>query len=208
MSQITIAMIVAFSMCMVLGMVYAGQKEGESAVSHRLKKATFAGGCFWCMEPPFNRLEGVVSATSGYMGGDESQPTYEQVSSGNTGHLETVQIVYDPEKISYEQLLEVFWKNIDPTQANGQFADIGNQYRSAIFYHDENQKDLALASREKLDKSGKFEKSIVTEVIQAKEFYPAEEYHQEYYLKNPVRYKYYRFGSGRDRFLEKIWEGD
>ncbi|MFO8084867.1 MAG: peptide-methionine (S)-S-oxide reductase MsrA [Desulfobacterales bacterium] len=207
MIQLTI-LIMTFTMFLILGMAQAGQEKKEVGFSDGLEKATFAGGCFWCMEPPFDRLEGVISTTSGYTGGDEYEPSYEKVSAGKTGHLEAVQIVYDPKKISYGKLLEVFWKNIDPTQAGGQFADIGRQYRTAIFFHNEDQRRLALESRDNLDKSGKFNKSIVTEILRAKDFYPAEEYHQDYYLKNPVRYKYYRFGSGRDRFLNKTWDDD
>ncbi len=199
-------LIMAFSILVVLGMVHANGRENQKAgFSGRLETATFAGGCFWCMEPPFDKLDGVLSATSGYTGGDEHQATYEKVSSGQTEHLEAVKIVYDPEKITYEELLDVFWKNIDPTQKNGQFADIGKQYRTAIFFHDENQHELALKSKEKLNKSGKFDRPIVTEILPAKDFYPAEEYHQEYYSKKPVRYNYYRFGSGRGQFLEKLW---
>jgi methionine-S-sulfoxide reductase len=197
-----------FTMFLILGMAQAGQEKKEVGFSDGLEKATFAGGCFWCMEPPFDKLEGVISTTSGYTGGDDHDPSYDQVSAGKTGHLEAVQIVYDPKKISYEKLLEVFWKNIDPTQAGGQFADIGRQYRTAIFFHNEDQRRLALESRDNLDKSGKFNKSIVTEILRAKDFFPAEEYHQDYYLKNPVRYKYYRFGSDRDRFLNKTWGDD
>ncbi len=168
-------------------------------------KATFAGGCFWCMEPPYDKLDGVISTISGYTGGKEKNPTYEQVSSGRTGHVEAIQVTYDPSRVTYEQLLDVFWKNIDPTQGNGQFVDIGPQYRTAIFYHNEEQRKQALASRAKLMASGKFQKAIVTEILPAGEFYEAEEYHQDYYLKNPLRYKFYRHGSGRDQFLEKTW---
>ena len=196
---------IAISVCLILSMAYAEQGKISPDFSDRLEKATFAGGCFWCMEPPFDKLDGIISTTSGYTGGNEKMPTYEQVSSGKTGHLEAIEIIYDPERVSYDKLLEIFWKNIDPTQTNGQFADIGKQYRTAIFFHDENQQKLAVASKENLDKSGKFEKPVVTEILPAGEFYPAEDYHQDYYLKNPIRYKYYRFGSGRDQFLNKTW---
>jgi methionine-S-sulfoxide reductase len=196
---------IAISVCLILSMAYAEQGKISPDFSDRLEKATFAGGCFWCMEPPFDKLDGVISTTSGYTGGKENMPTYEQVSSGKTGHLEAIEIIYDPERVSYDKLLEIFWTNIDPTQTNGQFADIGKQYRTAIFFHDENQQKLAVASKENLDKSGKFEKPVVTEILPADEFYPAEDYHQDYYLKNPIRYKYYRFGSGRDQFLNKTW---
>ncbi len=196
---------ITISVFCILNMAYAEQGKINPDYSDRLEKATFAGGCFWCMEPPFDKLNGVISTTSGYAGGNEIMPTYEQVSSGRTGHFEAIEIVYDPEKVSYDKLLDVFWKNIDPTQENGQFADIGKQYRTAIFFHDDNQRKLAIASKEQLDKSGIFKKPVATEILPAGKFYPAEDYHQDYYLKNPVRYKYYRFGSGRDHFLNKIW---
>ena len=167
--------------------------------------ATFAGGCFWCMEPPFDELPGVESTTSGYTGGTEEDPTYEQVSSGTTGHAEAVRVVYDPARVSYEKLLDVFWRNIDPTAVDRQFVDVGRQYRSAIFYHDDDQKRLAEASRDRLAASGRFDGPIVTEIVPAGPFYPAEEYHQDYYRKNPIRYQWYRWGSGRDQFLEKVW---
>lgn len=173
-----------------------------------LKLATFAGGCFWCMEPPFEKLEGVRSVTSGYTGGTEENPTYEDVSDGRTGHYESVQIIYDETIIKYEDLLQVYWRQIDPTDANGQFVDRGNQYRSAIFYHDEQQKLLAEQSLKQLQESRRFDKPIVTEILPYTPFYTAEEYHQDYYLKNPIRYKYYRNGSGRDDYLKKIWGND
>jgi len=166
-------------------------------------KATFAGGCFWCMEPPYDELEGVISTISGYTGGTKKNPTYEEVSAGTTGHAEAVQITYDPTKIRYEKLLDVFWRNIDPLTANAQFCDSGSQYRSAIFYHDETQKNLAEASKKRLQ--SRFKQPIVTEIVRATEFYPAEDYHQDYYKKNPVRYKIYRYGCGRDQHLQKLW---
>jgi peptide-methionine (S)-S-oxide reductase len=177
---------------------------GETQGGRQLAKATFAGGCFWCMEGPFDKLDGVVSTTSGYTGGTRKNPTYEQVSSGGTGHAEAVQIVYDPAKISYEKLLEVFWHNIDPVAQNRQFCDVGTQYRSAIFFHDANQKRLAEASKAEIQK--RFAKQpVATEIVQATAFYPAEEYHQDYYKKNPLRYKFYRSGCGRDARLEELW---
>jgi len=182
-----------------------GDSTNGTASGQKLERATFAGGCFWCMEPPFDKLEGVISTISGYTGGTEKNPTYEQVSSGKTGHLEAIEVTYDPSRVSYSQLLDVFWKNIDPTQNNGQFVDIGAQYRTAIFYHNEEQRRLALESRNRLQESRKFGKPIVTEIRPAMEFYSAEDYHQDYYMKNPIRYKYYRWGSGRDRFLEETW---
>ena len=168
-------------------------------------KATVAGGCFWCMEPPYDKLDGVISTTSGYIGGKKANPTYQEVSAGSTGHTEAVQVVYDPKKISYEKLLDVFWHNIDPTQKDAQFCDQGTQYRSGIFYHDADQKRLADASRAALEKSKPFKGAIVTEITQASTFYPAEDYHQDYYTKNPVRYKYYRSGCGRDSRLKDLW---
>jgi peptide-methionine (S)-S-oxide reductase len=167
--------------------------------------ATFAGGCFWCMEHPFDQLEGVVSVTSGYTGGRTANPTYEQVSSGTTGHAESVQVVYDPAKVSYEKLLDVFWHNIDPLTANAQFCDRGTQYRSAIFYHDDEQRRLAEASKRQLESSGRFTQPIATEIVAASAFYPAEEYHQHYYRKNPVRYRFYRWNCGRDQRLKEVW---
>lgn len=199
-------------MLMLLGALVL-QQVTASAVSHEHKStavpeglavATFAGGCFWCMEVPFEAIAGVHSVVSGYIGGHVKNPGYKQVSSGRTGHTEAVQIHYDAGKVSYTQLLEVFWRQFDPTDAGGSFVDRGSQYRSGIFYHDEEQRRLALASKMRLGKSGLFDKPIVTEITAATEFYMAEEYHQDYYKKNPVRYKYYRYRSGRDQFLEKV----
>ena len=170
-----------------------------------LKRATFAGGCFWCTESDFEKVAGVVEVISGYTGGHTENPTYEEVSSGVTGHAESIQVIYDPAKVSYEQLLDVFWRHIDPTDAGGQFVDRGSQYRSAIFYQDDEQRRLAEESKAKLEQSGRFDKPIVTEIVKLGTFYPAEEYHQDYYKKNPLRYKYYRYGSGRDQFLEQVW---
>ena len=170
--------------------------------------ATFAGGCFWCMVHPFDKLPGVKEVLSGYTGGHTVNPTYEENSSGTTGHAEAIQVTYDPAKISYADLLKVFWRQIDPTDAGGQFVDRGNQYRSAIFYHNDEQKRLAEESRDRLAKSGRFKKPIVTEIVKAGPFYKAEEYHQYYYKKNPIRYKYYRFNSGRDKFLDEVWGKD
>lgn len=177
-------------------------------VPEGLAVATLAGGCFWCMEPPFDELDGVISTTSGYAGGWVAEPTYEQVSGGGTGHAEVVQIVYDPSKISYEDLLEVFWRNIDPLTADAQFCDHGRQYRSAIFYHGEEQKQAALESKRELEESGRFDEPIVTEITEFSNFYPAEDYHQDYYQKNPKRYNFYRYGCGRDKRLEQLWGSD
>ncbi len=167
--------------------------------------ATFAGGCFWCMEPPYDKLDGVLSTTSGYMGGFKRYPTYEEVSRGVTGHTEVVQVAYDPAKVSYEKLLEVFWRNIDPTVKDRQFCDAGTQYRTAIFVHTPEQRKAAEASKAALDKSKPFRDPIVTPVQDAGEFWPAEDYHQDYYQKNPVRYAYYRNGCGRDARLRQLW---
>ena len=171
-----------------------------------LAQATFAGGCFWCMEGPFDKLDGVVSTTSGYTGGTKENPTYGQVSAGNTGHAESVQVVYDPEQVSYEALLGTFWHNIDPLDSKGQFCDKGNQYRSAIFYGNETEKQLAEVSRAEV--AEKLDEPIATEITPASTFYPAEDYHQDYYIKNPVRYKIYRTGCGRDRRLSQVWGED
>lgn len=178
-------------------------KNADAPAAHA--KATFAGGCFWCMEPPYDKLPGVVSTTSGYMGGKTRNPTYEQVSSGGTGHAEVVQVIYDPKKVSYDKLLEVYWRNVDPTQRDGQFCDHGSQYRTAIFFHDGEQKRAADASKAVLLKKKPFPGEIVTEITSATEFYPAEDYHQDYYRKNPVRYKFYRSGCGRDARLKELW---
>ncbi len=168
------------------------------------RTATFAGGCFWCMEKPFDTLEGVISTTSGYTGGHTDNPTYRQVTSGSTGHTEAVQVVYDPDKVTFEELLRTYWVNVDPLTDNAQFCDHGNQYRAGIFYHDKDQKQAALATRE--DVRSKFkDKKVYTEVTQFTKFYPAEDYHQDYYLKNAVRYNYYRWRCGRDARLQELW---
>jgi peptide-methionine (S)-S-oxide reductase len=192
----------AVACCMLCGPVYAQQKAPAAAVT---AKATFAGGCFWCMEPPYDKLPGVISTTSGYAGGKTRNPTYEQVSSGASGHAEVVQIEYDPSKVTYEKLLDVFWHNVDPTQRDGQFCDHGSQYRTGIFYHNEEQKKLAEASKAALQKNKPFKGEIVTEITAAPEFYRAEEYHQDFYKKNPARYKLYRTGCGRDARLQALW---
>lgn len=173
--------------------------DGDTAV------ATFAGGCFWCVEADFDKVEGVISTTSGYIGGHTDNPTYKEVSAGGTGHTEAVEIEYDPGRVSYEELLDVFWVNHDPTTNTRQFCDKGSQYRPGIFYHDTEQKRLAEQSKRQVEKSHSF--PVVTEVTEASEFYPAEEYHQNYYKKNPLRYKFYRFSCGRDARLEELWGG-
>ncbi len=170
-----------------------------------LEKATFAGGCFWCMQHPFDELKGVVSTAVGYTGGHNENPTYEEVCSGTTGHAEAIEVQFDPSQVAYSKLLDVFWKNINPTTPNRQFADVGSQYRTSIFYHSEEQKQIAESSKEEMNKSGIFDKPIVTEICPVSAFYKAEEYHQKYYEKCPVRYERYKSGSGRERYLEKKW---
>ncbi len=192
-------------LCVLLLFLSGIARSDDAAPQETLEKATFAGGCFWCMQPFFDKLKGVQSTTVGYTGGETKNPTYEEVTSGKTGHAEAIQIVYDPKEVSYEKLLNIYWRNIDPTTKNQQFFDRGTQYRTAIFYHNEEQKRLAEESRVQLGASGKFKKPIVTEIVMASEFYPAEEYHQKYYKKNSFRYEAYHQGSGRDRFFEKIW---
>jgi len=189
-------------------MTFAEEKGAGASAAGGPKKATFAGGCFWCMEPPFEKLPGVLSVTSGYTGGRTDNPKYEEVSSGGTGHAEAVEVLYDPARITYEKLLDVFWRNIDPTTKDRQFVDSGSQYRTAIFTHDEEQKRLAGESKKKLEASGRFGKPIVTEIVPAGKFWPAEEYHQDYYKKSSTRYKFYRFNSGRDQYLDRIWGKD
>jgi len=180
-------------------------KGGVTRGDGQTMEATFAGGCFWCMEAPFDKLPGVVSVTAGYTGGSLKNPTYEQVSAGGSGHAESVRIVYDPARVSYARLLEVFWHNIDPTVKDRQFCDRGNQYRSGIFYHNDAQHKTALDSKAALEKNKPFKAPIVTEIVPAGVFYPAEEYHQHYYKKNPIRYKFYRGGCGRDARLKELW---
>ncbi|MFO1364174.1 MAG: peptide-methionine (S)-S-oxide reductase MsrA [Burkholderiales bacterium] len=201
----SIGRIRGFARSAARALALAGALLAGGAAAQGSAKATFAGGCFWCMEPPYDKLPGVVSTTSGYMGGSKRFPTYEEVSTGTTGHAEVVQVVYDPAKVSYEKLLEVFWRNVDPTVRDRQFCDVGSQYRTAIFYHDDGQKRLAEASKAALEKSKPFKAPIVTPVQAAGEFWPAEDYHQDYYRKNPVRYKYYRTGCGRDERLKELW---
>jgi peptide methionine sulfoxide reductase msrA/msrB len=188
--------------------VHSTDAESEKPITAKAQNtqtAVFAGGCFWCTESDFEKVEGVLDALSGYTGGRLPSPTYEQVSAGGTGHVEAVQVVYDPDKVTYEELLQVFWRHVDPTDPGGQFVDRGSQYRSVIFYADDRQRRLAEASKQALAASGRFKKPIVTEILPLGAFFPAEDYHQEYYKKNPIRYSFYRSGSGRDRFLNKAW---
>ena len=190
----------------VLGWSGAGvaSEEAPPTGSAAAARATFAGGCFWCMEPPFDKLEGVISTTSGYAGGPEENPTYEQVARGQTGHAEVVQVIYDPARISYAELLQVFWRNIDPLAVDRQFCDAGRQYRSAIFYHDEAQRVAAEQSLAEI--RARFSEPVATVVAPLQDsFYPAEAYHQDYYMKNPLRYRFYRYNCGRDQRLESLW---
>ena len=205
------------SLCLALALSALSQVAAEEAAPAgpaadvgepaMLETATFAGGCFWCMEGPFDVLDGVVSTTSGYTGGAVPDPDYEQVSAGGTGHAESVQVTYDPQRVSYEKLLDVFWHNIDPTVINQQFCDHGSQYRTAIFYHNDVQKQAAEASVTALAQNKPFTAPIKTELNKAATFYPAEDYHQDYYKKNPVRYKFYRYNCGRDQRLTELWGG-
>ena len=182
-------------------------KEGTSSSNyHKYNKATLAGGCFWCMETPYEKLDGVYEVVSGYSGGNEVNPSYKDVASGKTGHREAVTVYFDPKIISFKTIIEVFWKQINPTDDKGQFVDRGFQYSSAIYYHNPEQKKIALESKKALETSKRFKKEIVTPIVKFKNFYEAEEYHQDYYRKNPLRYKYYRWNSGRDQFLEKAWK--
>jgi peptide-methionine (S)-S-oxide reductase len=199
--QLAIATLVAG---LALGQASSARAEEPSA-SPPTATATFAGGCFWCLEPPFEKLDGVLSTTVGYTGGHTKNPTYEEVSAGGTGHAESVQIVYDPRKIGYAKLLDVFWHNVDPLTPDAQFCDHGDQYRSAIFFHDETQRRLAEESKRQIEESKRFTEPIVTRIVAATEFYPAEDYHQKYHDKNPVRYRYYRWNCGRDRRLKELW---
>jgi peptide methionine sulfoxide reductase msrA/msrB len=193
---------ILFTIALTLCMINTAEAE---KMNKNLHKATFGGGCFWCMQYAFDKVKGVASTTVGYTGGSKKNPTYEEVSSGKTGHAEAIEIVFDSSQISYAELLDIFWKNINPTQLNKQFADDGTQYRTVIFYHNEEQRKQAAASKEKLARSGKFDKPIVTEIAPAAPFYKAEEYHQKYYEKNSAQYKAYHFGSGREQYQKKIW---
>ncbi|TGK07607.1 peptide-methionine (S)-S-oxide reductase [Leptospira semungkisensis] len=173
--------------------------------ANNTETAIFAGGCFWCMEGPFEKLPGVISVVSGYTGGKEKNPTYEDVGYGRTGHRESVLVTYDPKKVNYAVLLDTYWRQIDPTDAGGQFADRGNQYRTAIYYKNESQRKLAQEFKDKIGASGKFSAPIAVEILPASEFYPAEEYHQDYYKKNPEHYHSYRKGSGREEYVNRVW---
>jgi peptide-methionine (S)-S-oxide reductase len=180
----------------------------SARTSAQTATAIFAGGCFWCMEPPFDKTDGVIATISGYSGGDEANPTYYQVSAGTTGHYEVVRVEYDPAKVSYKKLLDVYWHNIDPLDAIGQFCDKGPQYHAAIFYGNDEEKRLAEQSKADLEASKRFREPIVTQILPAKAFYPAEDYHQDYYLKNPLKYRFYRFNCRRDARLDEVWGAD
>jgi peptide-methionine (S)-S-oxide reductase len=194
-----------FVFLLALAAAASAEEKLSPVPSGGLAKATFAGGCFWCMQKPFDELPGVSSTTVGYTGGTKKSPTYEEVSSGGTGHAEAVQVLYDPKKVPYEKLLDIFWHNIDPLTPNAQFCDHGTQYRSAVFFHDEAQKRTAEESKKALTASGRFKTPLVTEIVPAAAFWPAEEYHQNYYRKNPIRYSIYRTGCGRDARLKELW---
>src|SRR3989338_3556997 len=200
-----------FSIILIITLVHisfalADNESKDSNMNNSIfEKATFAGGCFWCMQHPYDELKGVVSTTVGYTGGHRDNPTYEEVCAGETGHAEAIEILYDPTQINYFELLNVFWKNIDPTTLNKQFTDIGTQYRTAVFYHSEKQKQSAESSKEEKERSGIYDNPIVTEITPASTFYRAEDYHQKYYEKCPVRYKMYKSGSGREQYLENVW---
>ena len=197
---------IALSAALVISVVVQqAEADTDAATNAAQAEAIFAGGCFWCMEPPYDKVEGVIATISGYTDGHKENPSYKEVSSGTTGHTEAIKITYDPKKVSYQELLDIFWRNIDPVTPNRQFCDGGTQYRSGIYYLDEKQKDLAEKSKTAIENSGVLKKAIVTEIKPASTFYPAEEYHQDYYLKNPVRYKFYRYNCGRDQRLEEIW---
>lgn len=187
----------ALSVMLGLSLLFGGSLPAWADV------ATFAGGCFWCMEPPYDKLEGVNATVSGFMGGTLANPSYRQVSAGNTGHIEVIQVTYDPTQVSYETLLEVFWRNVDPLDGGGQFCDRGNQYRTAIFTHTPEQAELAAASKTQI--GDQLAQAIATDIAPASDFYAAEDYHQDYYINNPVRYRFYRFACGRDRRLAELW---
>ena len=199
----------ALSMHIIMAVLLIGawnlQSTSKAAAEATIGKAYFAGGCFWCMEEAFEKVEGVLSATSGYMGGTVANPSYEDVSSGRTGHAESVEVVYDPAKVSYQKLLEAFWRNVDPITPNAQFCDHGSQYRSAIFYQTDEEKRASDTSKQAIEQSKRFTEPIVTQIVMASHFYSAEEYHQDFYKKNPVRYKFYKYSCGRAQRLEELW---
>jgi peptide-methionine (S)-S-oxide reductase len=200
--QATLSMLI---MAVLLIGAWNLQSTSKAAAEATLGKAYFAGGCFWCMEEAFEKIEGVLSATSGYMGGTAANPSYEDVSSGRTGHAESVEVVYDPAKVSYQKLLDAFWRNVDPITPNAQFCDHGSQYRSAIFFQTDEEKRASDTSKQAIEQSKRFTEPIVTQIVMASRFYSAEEYHQDFYKKNPVRYKFYKYSCGRAQRLEELW---
>jgi peptide methionine sulfoxide reductase msrA/msrB len=207
-SEITTVPVLATLGLALIFSLLTGPIGGSDAIAkEHLEKATFAGGCFWCVESAFEGKDGVIDVISGYTGGHKDNPTYEEVSAGTTGHAEAIEVTFDPKRLSYEELLDIFWRQIDPTDDGGQFVDRGSQYRSAIFYHSDEQRRIAEESKANLQKLGVHDKPIVTEIIEATVFYRAEEYHQDYYSKNPLRYKFYRLNSGRDAYLKETWNG-
>ncbi len=210
MKRLPVALFLSLFLMSVCKSEGTGEEKRSVAMNNdsTLKKATFAGGCFWCMEPPFENLDGVVDVVPGYTGGHKEDPTYDEVSSGTTGHVEAVQITYDPTKVNYQKLLAVFWTQIDPTDQSGQFVDRGSQYETAILYHDDEQRRLAEESKAELVESGRYEKPIVTEIREFTKFYEAEDHHHDFYKKSPARYKSYKFYSGREEFLKQIWGDD
>lgn len=197
--------LLALLLIVVVSLVFSGKMLVSAETDNGTTTAIFAGGCFWCMEPPYDKLDGVIATTSGYTGGHTENPSYKQVSAGGTGHYEAIEITYDPKKIDYATLLNAFWHNVDPLDAHGQFCDKGESYRTAIFYNNDEQKKLAEDSKQQLIDSNQFKEKIATVIEPTKTFYPAEDYHQDYYQKNPLRYKYYRFACGRDKRLEELW---
>lgn len=203
--KIRLALSVLFATILLAAVPVTADNAAKGSGERQFEKATFAGGCFWCMEEAIEGIEGVVSVTSGYTGGHKANPDYEEVSAGGTGHAEAVEILYDPAKVSYAKLLEIFWRNIDPTTPDRQFCDGGNQYRSAIFYQNETQKRLAEESKQAVEKSKPFKEPIVTQIVPASAFYVAEQYHQDFYKKNPIRYKFYKYNCGRAQRLEELW---
>ena len=196
----------AFAALLALAVPVAAGEGGT--MTEKTEKATLAGGCFWCVQPPFDGLKGVLKTTVGYTGGRAKDPTYEEVSAGDSGHLEAAEVTFDPSQVSFERILEVFWRSIDPTDPGGQFFDRGEQYKTAVFYHSETQKRVAEESKRKLASSGVFDKPIAVDIRPASVFYPAEEHHQKYYCKRPAHYNAYKKGSGREDFIKKMWKGD
>ncbi len=201
----TLQRLTIMAMTFVIGVTLTSWPSKEVHSAPTTAKAYFAGGCFWCMEEAFEKVDGVIAVVSGYMGGTVADPTYEQVSAGQTGHAESIEVTYDPTKVTYRKLLDAFWRNVDPVTSNAQFCDHGNQYRSAVFYTTDEEKQLTEESKSKIEQSKRLPAPIVTQLDKASTFYPAEEYHQDYYKKNPLRYKYYKYSCGRAQRLEALW---